>query len=982
MFSAIDNSDIFFEHVVIVPDRFSLLCERLLLETLPGKALFNVRVENLTSFSIELLEKLDVEMDEILSSGETLLLTQKAIDNVSKDLFTFKKNKIAFAYEINKLISQLKSSDIQPEELNENAGGVIGEKYHDLKLIYSEYQNLLNGKLDANERLSLLIDKFNDQDILRNTKLYFAGYDAFTKEAYKLIERLISSSYEVNFSLSRSEDSGNDYIYDKDIENNLKKIAERLGANIKIFDGGLNLSGQREGIVKGLYSYGKVRKDNDGFYTLYSAQNISEEVEAVAKLIRYKVYCGDKFKDIQIAIGGIEKYISQIENIFDRYQIPYYIDSSQSADNTFLGRFILDFLDAVSYGFCGDRLINLLSNSLLGNGQELIERCQRYNIDSKYKYKRFIERDFPFADIVSSIESCKKNTEYGEKILELLGRVLSSFDEIMITLENMDEIKEKNINLQVVDILKETIELINKYDDGEIDIDEYIRKLKLLLSFRQVSTVPSFVDGVMIGDASTSFYVESKNLIIMGGQSLPITSQDNGLLSDEELGFNLKEIDPTIRMINRRNRFKVFSLLTLAKNQLTIFYQFFGDEGKKNSLPSYISCLNDIFGQVEIKCGNIFFAKNIGDDELSLLALDYSKFSKNNEKKAKNSEKTFRNRELLNFKPKELMFKDNVVSVSQIEKFYSCPFAHFAGYGLKLKEQESEEFDQRDIGNICHKGVELFIKYLQKKNYDLNVDIDEFIENNFETILEKENLKEKLNILEEKDAFTRYLKRQIKSNLQSIVRELGKTSFRPRYIEKSFKPYIVKVEDDEFIINGRADRIDECGEYFRIIDYKTGTTGTLLKELYFGEKLQLFLYQKIAETQLNKKSAGGYYFNAKLEYSSNEDDKVILKGIAPNDDEVLSMLDDDFKQFGNSSILSLYKNKDGENKGGAVCEYPLSSLEEYSLNITKRGIENITKGYIRPMPHAESCKYCKFGYLCGYEKRQGERKNDKNNVKF
>ncbi len=982
MFCAIDNSDIFYDHIVLVPDRYSLLCERLLLETLPSRALFNVRVKNLTSFSMELLEKLGIKSAEILSSGETLLLTQKAIDNVKDNLSIFKKNKIAFAYEINKLISQLKSSGVAPEDLNENAGGSAGAKYHDLKLIYSEYQKLLNGRLDANERLSLLNKEFKENLLLENTKLYFAGFDAFTKEAYGLISHLISSSREVNFTIAKSLDSGNDYIYDKDIENNIKHLAEDLSISISVFNGKRQMSDPKSGIVRGLYSYGKVRKENNGFYNLYSAFNLSEEVEAVAKLIRYKVFNGLKFKDIQIAISNVDKYETQIENIFERYNIPYYIDSSRSADNTLLGRFVLEFLEGVSYGFSGDRLLNILSNSLIGDNSELIERCERFNIDNKYKYKRFVERDFPFADLAVQIEKCKTGREYGEKVLELIGRVLASFDEVMRRLEDMSEIKEKNINLQVVDILKETIELINKYDEGEIEIDEYIRKLKLLLSFKEVSTVPSYVDGVMIGDATSSFFTETNTLIIMGGQALPQTSQDNGILSDDDLGANLKEIDPTIRMINRRNRFKVFTLLTMATNQLTIFYQLLGDEGKKNSLPSFITCLNDIFGQMELRCGNIFFNRKAKDKELLLLSLDYKKFKKTDDKIEKNIKNNFKNRKLLNFMPDKLMFKEDLVSVSQLEKFYSCPFAHFASYGLRLKEQEIEEFDQRDIGNVCHSGAELFIKSLQKQNYDLKTDIDDFIEKNFDYILDRENLKEKLEVLDEKDAFTRYLKRQIKSNLQNIVRELSKSSFKPKYIEKSFKPFVLNVKDKNYIINGRADRIDECGNYFRIIDYKTGKTGTILKELYYGEKLQLFLYQKIAGLQLNKKSAGGYYFNAKLEYSSNEDDKVILKGIAPNDDEVLSLIDEDFKASGTSNILSLYKNKDGENKGSSICEYKLDQLEEYSVDIARKGIEKIKRGFIRPMPHSNSCKYCKLSSLCGYEKSEGVRKNNSSNVKF
>jgi len=115
-----------------------------------------------------------------------------------------------------------------------------------------------------------------------------------------------------------------------------------------------------------------------------------------------------------------------------------------------LGRFVLEFLEGVSYGFSGDRLLNILSNSLIGDNSELIERCERFNIDNKYKYKRFVEKDFPFADLAVQIEKCKTGREYGEKVLELIGRVLASFDEVMRRLEDMSEIKEKNINLQVV----------------------------------------------------------------------------------------------------------------------------------------------------------------------------------------------------------------------------------------------------------------------------------------------------------------------------------------------------------------------------------------------------------------------------------------------------------------------------------------------------------------------------------------------------
>ncbi len=972
MFSAIDNSDIFVEHIVIVPDRFSLLSEKLLLGAV-SKSLFNVRVENLTSFSVDLLGKLGFKQREILSNGEVLLLTQKAIENVKGQLLSFKKSRIAFAYEISKLLSQFKSCGIDCDDLRGD-GKLAEEKYHDLRLIYGEYQRLLAGKLDANERLGLLIKNFDNGELLKNTKLYFAGFDAFTKEGFELIKKLIAASQEVSFSIAESFDEGNEYIYDRDVLQKLESFANESGAIFSVNRAKEDMSAEKKAIVRGVYSYSKVRCENNGFYNLFSAGNIQEEVESVAKLIRYQVYAGERFKNISIAVSDIERYQTQIENIFDRYQIPYYIDSSITADNTLLGRLMIEFLEGVSFGLCGERLINLLSNSLLGSGQ-LIERCQKLNIDSRRKYKMYIEKDFPFGDIASAFERCISSKEYGDVILQFLGRILSSFDETLRLLEEKGEIKERNINAQVIDIIKESVELINQYDD-EIEIDEYIRKFKLLLSFRQVSTVPSYVDGVMLGDASTSFFDEGNIFIMMGAQALPITSLDNGLLSDEEMNISIKEIEPTIRMINRRNRFKVFSLLPLAKKRLFIFYQMMSDEGKRNQIPSFIASLNDIFTQIDIKASHVFFSLNPKSEERALLSADYSKKGKIDENYAKKQQNLIKNRELLQFMPQKLMFKDNIVKVTQLEQYFSCPFKHFVNYGLKLSEIESCEFDARDVGNICHKGNEKFIKRLIKNRFDLTIDIERFIEDEFDSIINEENLKEKIEMLDEKVSFIRFIKRQLKSNFSDIIRDLEKTKFRPKYIERKFDDFIIKVNNQDFKLVGRADRIDENGEYFRIIDYKTGITGTILKELYYGEKLQLFLYQKMMSIN-GKIAAGAFYFNSRLDYSATDEDNLILKGLVRNNDSIIEMFDSDLLDKGKSKILSAYKAVDGSYKGNAISKLPLEKLQDYSIEVTKKAIEEISGGYIAPKPNQKSCEYCKCRAFCGYEKGKGTRKQDK-----
>ncbi len=969
MLSKIDNSDINKDHVVIVPDRFSLLSEKLLLQIFPQKSLFNVRVRTLTSFSVELLKRFNIEInpEDNLSGGEVLLLTRKAIMNVKDNLTTFKKTKIAFCQEISKIISQLKSSGITSDMLAEDNEKA---KYHDLKLIMEEYERLLGDKVDANTRMKLLNDNFTGHE-LKDTEVYFAGFDAFTKVGYTFIKNLVMAIGQVSISMATPLDHGNEYIYENDIVKKLTALSKEIGAMVEVETDRANFSPQREAVVCGTFSYHQVKCDNEGFYNLYSAQNVTEEIESVAKHIFYLIHKGYRFKDFSIAVSDLQKYQVQIENIFDRYDIPYYIDTSLTADKTLLGKLIFDFFEVLEYGYSGEKLCNLFSNILLGDNSALIDKCQRFRIDNKAKYKLYLEKEFAFADVLAGLDKNNDAKALGGVLLNLLERVEERFNEVLTLLQDKSYLKERNINVQTYEIMRESIELINKY--GCDDSGEYQKALKLLLSFVEVSTVPTFVDGVMIGSAAESYFGESKVLYIMGGQALPLTSNDNGLLSDDDLSKCVHEIEPTIKMINRRARFKLFNLLTLAQEGIIITYQSLSEEGKRNGLPTYITSLNDIFSVLPIRASDVFFVKNSNNLELALLSCEKEKSKKNY---------LFKERDKLSVDAKELFFPDNKIKVTELENYFNCPFGHFVNYGLKLKEFSTEELDQRDIGNICHKNCEIYIKKLMKEDFKSKIDHKKFIEDNFDFILTNLGLDEKLQHLDEKESFFRYIKRQMLANLNDIDRELEKSSFRPKYVEMKFDNYKIQVRDNAFTLIGRADRVDEKDDYFRIIDYKTGNEGNVLKSLFYGEKLQLFLYQKIASETLKKMSAGGYYFNARLDYADDDEDRVILKGIAPSDDKIISYLDKDIEQTGKSTILSIAKAAQGGYKGAGVTKFEFSSLSDYALNVVKEGIEEICDGYIAPKPTSSSCTYCKLRPLCGYEAAQGIRKNDKTKINF
>lgn len=242
------------------------------------------------------------------------------------------------------------------------------------------------------------------------------------------------------------------------------------------------------------------------------------------------------------------------------------------------------------YGYTSENIQTLLSNILLGDNAQLIYDCQKYVVDNKRKYNQYLAKDFKYDYILKGIENSKTSVDFQNVILQICETVRPQLDELFIKLEEKNYIKERDINRQIEDILIETTKLISKYNSEQISLGAYLKELKLLLSFKEVSTVPAYVDCVMIGDTTNSFYGECKIMFILGSQSLPIINNDNGLLSDQDMELNFvdKKLQPTIRMINRRNRFKLFNILTIPTEKLIVFMQAISDEGKKNEAPAFV----------------------------------------------------------------------------------------------------------------------------------------------------------------------------------------------------------------------------------------------------------------------------------------------------------------------------------------------------------------------------------------------------------
>ena len=985
MLSAIDCKDFSLNHIVVVPDKYSLQTERFLLSSSGRGALFNVRVVGITKLAGEILSYFGVQ-DKPLSPSECLLLVQQAVENVGNDFLFLRKADIDFCYGMQKLISQLKSSCVRDEELDKDPTTVKGAKMHDIALVQREYNHLLGGRLDANERLAKA-SVLAGESPFENTIFYFGYFDSFTAEAFALIENLIKSSKGVNFSLATPLSVGNEYIYDKDIFGKLQALSKKLGVMLEVKSASRGLPVKKDAVLRGLLSYEKITESNDGFYNLFGGHSIQEEVKATAKLIYYFLNKGYKFSDISVRVGKLEKYQDEIEKVFQQFNFSYFIDSAMTLDKTLLARTILDFFECVSMGYSKDKIVCLLTNCILttSQNQELAEKVLSQKIEGKSKYKKYVSSAFNYDWVLEGLANSKTSKEFSLLLRKFLSEIEPVWNEYLDALTQVEYLKEANIFAQATEEIINILDTIDNFSQEDY-YQSYYKKLKLLMSFVKLSSVPTFVDGISVCDATDGDIVEGKILFILGGELLPATSADNGLLSDSELESLVKDkkIEPSIRMINRRNRFKLFSLISSAKERLIITYQLTNEEGRRNALPAYITSLNQIFSQHEEKLSDLMNrekASSLEEEKMiagckSIFAQECYAFLNDEERARLGICNQFAFKDLkvekgqISSQQNDIFFKDGKVRVTALEQYFACPFKHFALYGLSLKEPHDDDIDYRDIGNLCHKGAELLLNELKNGK---TTDIEMFVNCNFDKILSLTEIDKKIALASEKKSLKGFLRKHLLSFLKDVQREFLSSSFKPLYLEMKFSNLTLGKRKIPMI--GKADRIDKCGDYFRIIDYKTGQVGSLLKDLYFGNKLQLFLYQRAVREKLKLCAGGVFYFNAKFDYSAGEEDKMLLKGLVENDDFVIESCDRNLGLGQKSKILSVDLSSDSKKKfkGSAIAKQPFSLYENYAQQVASRAVDEICEGYVQAKPCGGACDKCRFASLCGYRKLNGQR---------
>lgn len=518
--------------------------------------------------------------------------------------------------------------------------------------------------------------------------------------------------------------------------------------------------------------------------------------------------------------------------------------------------------------------------------------------------------------------------------------------------------------LQKQDISASMIKTLDAYKcDDEISTEEFDLFLQCIIPGNRVTNKT----GVIVTSLEKGLTATQKHIYLTGINEtfLPLEISDKGFLMEEDY----KQFNPHPLLLDEQLQAHYKRIIQVLLNPY-LSYTF--SYSKKNMaanelIPSILmSRISDIFHleqtnpSLNLLKNSLYLNQSRIDDDPINRFIDYYKMTSNQPEFIKDTDKLGRG-----------------VSISRLETYNKCPFSYYIKYGLKITEKREDTLQSSELGSLCH--------YLMEKCLDnetlVDIEAKHYIE---------ENLKEKYDDHPMNQYFINNLIEDMKMTIKIIQKQLKLGDYVPVAKEKEISGQIGDVP-----FSGIIDRVDEFGNYARIVDYKSSSKEIDLNLAMQGFNIQMLVYLDMLCKQENKDRAGMLYFNMKKRILTRD------TSYALGDEDVLKeyrmegyMVDDgstnSVKGLGSTPelIAPVKIKKSGEyaNSAKVISPDELDQIMEYVENHISELYKKIHDGLIPIHPTLTDgaqpgsdfkvypCTYCPYKSVCLFDVFENENR--------
>lgn len=814
-------------------------------------------------------------------------------------------------------------------------------------------------------------------------------------------------------------------------------------------------------------------------FHLYESYNPYEEVSfctwKLRQIIRKE---GLRYRDVAIVTGNVDLYGRLFENELEAMEVPCFLDNSRSIlDNAFVDMILAAF-GVVSGGFTYNYIMRFVRNGMVrdylgfdNEGSDFLDNFilatgikgasmwkkdwyfknkKSYNIEAVNEYRKKL------ADLLlvfdQKVKICNTVLDYSRALYEFISD--NNMSEYLLNRAEKYEAQNKPIEKKeyeqvykiVINLLDQMVELMG---DEKVSCKDYIALLTTGFSEASVGVIPPGVDSVIIGDIQRTRLKDIRVLFFVGVNDgvIPKAVKTGGFLSDMEREFLLEngaELAPTVRERIFTERFYLYLMVTKPSELLYVTYSRKSCSGGELEASPFIRQLKDILGDVtvesnyynwdtESKIGNDFGRtwwinglREYIDDRTGEYRTDKRWLELHREWSSKQSgsnviKSAFYSGESSSISKKiaDILYgKEIKGSISRLECFASCAFAHFMQYGLCLRERKEYKVDIPDIGTLFHEIIERFSQRLNDKGLRWRDADDELISEWTGEVTDSicTEYGDGVLLATERSGYMKdRLERIAGSTIKALAEQMKAGQFEAKAFEISFERVAdidsLNIELDNgntMHLVGRIDRIDACDTndtvYIKVIDYKSGNEKFDLLKLYYGLKMQLIVYltaaNEICQKEYRNKlvvPAGAFYFHIDdpvIESDAGDEtvqemlESRIFASYKLNGpvnrklpipfllDGALAGPDDNLKAGTVSSIIPAAVTKSGTydmRRSMVVEEKDFERMQSYVRHKMQKFGNQILDGNTQISPYRldseNPCTYCSYNAVCGFDSK-------------
>ncbi len=988
-------------NVVFTEEKISLMTERFICSVDGGS--FNTSVYSFGKYLSR-----SKTFDKILSKEGSAMAVKRVLSTAP--VKRINRGSIRLAPKLSELIAQLKSAGVYPQNIEnclEQTKGLLKEKLGDIACVYKEYEKFIvdNGLEDQNSSLTYLPSLIRESEEIKGANVFIVGLSSITVQMRKVIEALLDSAKNVTAILVGGQ---NKFAFVNETADIFRDIVARK--SLSLIEEKVASPYEIEGkiIVDGLFNplkFPKQKIQTDKI-TLGAFTNVYQEVERVAQVIKSKVISGKaRFRDFVIALSDTESYKDVLYQTFDRLEIPYYLDQTKATASHPLVQLIGAYIDAFRKNFDRESVKQIYKNPLFSQDKNLTDDFDNYTLKYNINYNK-IFNEFTLSDgedlqpleaFRISISSVLKEFNIF-KLLDQLN-VEKKLEEYSISLKEMGYIEEGAVSAQIYQAVISVLQEMSMLLGGEkISLWEYKSIFFSGVEQLKLSLIPQYSDAVFVGDFHECALVKAKNLFVIGLTSeVPNVKEDVAILNDSEI-TTLSQVkvlvEPKIRVVNHRMRESVALSLSAFSEHLYLSYPTTKRDGGKAIKSEIVNFINSAFtvksfpdedGYLTHKQGLYSFSKECGEFAVGK-SLDFTRaasfYHVDNSGKSKDIAKRTNKEIKIKLAENQNSLISGITSPTGIEEFYTCPYKAFLTHGLKIKEREESKVEGAFVGTLMHDILKDYVCNIQRVTDKISSDrlfyqVAENILQDVKYRSLKSDAQTSFSLeraLEECKEYCYKTYQSLKNSQFICDKDNVEVGFGKSKNGKKSKYPAIELLDGKVKISGVIDRIDTCGEYFRILDYKTGGYDASSSKLFNGTKLQLFLYSAAVK---DLKLAGAYYLPISNSFQ-NSDRKlnVLADGKMLDDEKVINMQDTTFSQRGESEYFAVTKDNKQQLKG-TIKQDTLQDMVKYSLVLSEQAARQMQEGVIVPSPaktgNEEPCDYCPFYAMCYLDKQKSRK---------